>query len=69
MGKCIALGFKVYPIVYDKYRKKRWPPVILAYSYGGLETVSKKPEFQQRFLTWRVHELYGKIYNSIKDKL
>ena len=66
-SKMMALGFKVYPIV--QVKKVKWSPVILAYEYRGKVHKSKQPPFEQKYLTYRIHQLYQMLYNKIILKL
>ena len=64
---CMKNGYEIYPLVQEGSNGKRYPLVTLAYSFKGKEKISKQGYFAQKFLGWKVHQLYGLIYQKIKQ--
>ena len=63
---CMDLGYSIYPVIRDSYKSNRFPNVRIAYTFKNqAEIISKKSEFNQKFLGYRIHQLYNIIYNKL----
>lgn len=65
-SKCLSLGFKCYP---KAIKPGRSSLVVLEVDYNGRIIYSKEPAFEQKYIAYKVHQVYKQFYEKIKDKI
>lgn len=66
-SKCISLGIIVCPKAIEPTKKKSL--VTIEVDYKGTLKPSSQPPFEQKYLTYKIMQVYKAFYEKIKDKL